>query len=392
VFDWGTWAWYGTPASQPAGLLLDLKKKFGPYPLGMEAKKLGLRIPEAEDLERRLIQSIGYKFQTLNWLLAQGSWDLAAVGFGEPHPAGHYLWPADTSSITDSNESKFEPLYRVYQALDQNLGTLVNGLEGETLVLVVSGDGVRANRVACHLLGPALEKLGYTVGFGGQGEQAKSTRPKSLLGRARSMMPSGTRRWVADHLPWWLRDRLGSQAAAAEIDWSKTKAFTLPTDLEGCIRINLRGREPQGMVQPGAEYDNVCKSIAADLGSLRNPTTGKRAVREVWIRNQVFPGRRQEFLPDLVVSWEDEAPFDALGSRAGEVTGSNPDRRTGTHSPEAFLLAAGPGVTPGLQLSARLVDIAPTVLALLGLQPGKEMEGRSIDFEKIPADLAAKTV
>jgi predicted AlkP superfamily phosphohydrolase/phosphomutase len=154
----------------------------------------------------------------------------------------------------------------------------------------------------------------------------------------------------------------------------------------------LGGREPQGIVEPGSEYDNLCSSIAADLQSLINPATGKRAVREVWIHNQMFPGKRQESLPDLVVSWEDEAPFEALSSRLGEVTGTNPDRRTGTHSPEAFLLAAGGSVTPGLQGAARLVDVAPTALALLGLKPGKEMEGCSIDLGKIPAELATKTL
>lgn len=393
IYDWGTWAWYGTSASQPAGLLLDLKKKFGPYPLGMEAKRLGLRIPETEDLERRLIESIGYKFRTLEWLLAQEQWDLAAAGFGETHPAGHYLWPADIGSITESNENEFARFYRVYQAFDQNLGALVGRLDSQTTLMILSSDGVRANRVACHLLAPVLEKLGYTVGFGTQSDQAQPAKPKSLLGRARRVMPSGTKRWIADRLPWWLRDRLGSQAALAEINWSKTRAFTLPTDLEGCIRINLKGREPEGIVEPGREYDELCKSIAVDLRALVNPATGKRAVREVWIRNQVFPGLRQESLPDLVVSWEDEAPFEALASpRAGEIAGSNPDRRTGTHSPEAFLLAVGPGIAPGTHGSARLVDVAPTALKLVGLKPAKETEGRPIDFEQVPAELTVKTV
>jgi len=393
VYDWGTWAWYGTPASQPAGLLLGLKQKFGPYPLGMEAKRLGLRIPETEDLERRLIDSIEYKFRTLDWLLGEEQWDLAAVGFGEPHPAGHYLWPANIGSITESNQSEFARLCHVYQALDTKLGALIAGLGGETVLMIVSGDGIRANRVACHLLGPMLEKLGYTAGFGGQGDQGQSARPRSLLGRARRVMPSGTKRWIADHLPWWLRDQLGNRAAAAEIDWSRTRAFTLPTDLEGCIRINLRGREPEGIVEPGREYGDLCKSIAADLQALVNPATGKRAVREVWIRNEVFPGERREFLPDLIVSWDDEAPFEALASpRLGAVAGNNPDRRTGTHSPEAFLLTVGPGIAAGIQGSARLVDVAPTALNLLGLKPGREMEGRAIDFETISADLTVKTV
>lgn len=393
VYDWGTWAWYGSPASQPAGLLVDLKKKFGPYPLGMEAKRLGLRIPETKDLERRLIASIGYKFRTLDWILEQEEWDLAAIGFGETHPAGHYLWPAEIGAITESNESKFGPLYSIYQALDQNLGSLMGRVGTDTTLMILSSDGVRVNHVACHLLGPMLEKLGYLAGFGGSGDSAQSAKPKSLLGRARRLMPSGTRRWIADRLPWWLRDRLGSQAAASEIDWSKTRAFTLPTDLEGCIRINMRGREPQGIVEPGRVYDQLCKAIAGDLRALVNPATGKPAVRQVFIRNQVFSGRRQEYLPDLVVSWEEEASFEALVSpRAGEVAGSNPDRRTGTHSPQAFLLTIGPRVAPGVQGSARLVDVAPSALKLLGLRPGKEMEGRPIDFESIAAPAAMKTV
>ncbi len=393
IYDWGTWAWYGTPASQPAGLLLDLNKKFGPYPLGMEAKRLGLRIPDTDDLEHRLLQSIEYKFQTLDWLLAEEQWDLATAGFGELHPAGHYLWPAGIASITESNESDFARLYRIYRALDEKLGRLTGGLGSETLLMILSSDGVRANRVACHLLGPMLERLGYTSGFGGAGEGTRAARPRSLLGRARRMMPSGTRRWIAGRLPWWLRDRLGSQAAAAYIDWSKTKAFTLPTDLEGCIRINLKGREPEGIVDPGKDYDRLCEAIAADLRALVNPATGRRAVREVWIRSRVFPGLRQESLPDLVVSWEDEAPFEALASpRAGEVTGSNPDRRTGTHSPEAFLLAVGPGIPRGGQGAARLVDVAPTALKILGLKTGRQMEGRAVDFNRISERQSVRTV
>ena len=174
--------------------------------------------------------------------------------------------------------------------------------------------------------------------------------PRSLVGRAKGLLSAKTRRRIADLLPWWLRDQLGAREQAANIDWSKTRAFTLPTDLEGCIRINLKGREPQGIVEPGQEYSELCEEIRARLVELTNPANGTPAVRRVWVRNEVFPGERQEQLPDLIVTWNNEAPFKCLASpRFGSIEGDNADPRPGTHSPYGFLLAAGAGVPSGLQ-------------------------------------------
>jgi predicted AlkP superfamily phosphohydrolase/phosphomutase len=176
------------------------------------------------------------------------------------------------------------------------------------------------------------------------------------------------RRHVANCLPWWLRDRLGAQEQAANIDWSKTRAFTLPTDLEGCIRINLKGREPQGIVEAGREYSDLCDELRARLMELTNPDSGAPAVRRVWFRNETFPGERQEQLPDIIVAWNNEAPFTSLASpRIGRIEGDNADLRPGTHSPDGFLLAAGAGMHKGLRDYGRLIDVAPTAMKLLGL-------------------------
>jgi predicted AlkP superfamily phosphohydrolase/phosphomutase len=172
---------------------------------------------------------------------------------------------------------------------------------------------------------------------------------------------------------------LGAQLQSAAIDWSRTRAFTLPTDLEGCIRINLKGREPQGIVEPGAQYIDLCEEIRARLEELSNPANGACAVREVWVRDEVFSGARQEHLPDLMVTWNDALPFAALASpHIGLVEGASPDPRTGTHSPEGFLLAAGPGIPPHYQGDGHLLDVAPTVLRLLGIEPPAEMHGRPL--------------
>ena len=221
--------------------------------------------------------------------------------------------------------------------------------------------------------------FGYTCPKTGGSTGHHLTSAPSLLGRVKGLLPPKAKRWIIDRLPWRLRDRLGAQIQGAAIDWSHTRAFTLPTDLEGCIRINLKGREPQGIVEPGAQYTDLCQEIRAQLEELTNPANGARAVREVWIRDTVFPGDRQEHLPDLIVTWNDALPFAALASpRVGLVEGASPDPRPGTHSPEGFLLAAGAGIPRGHQGDGHLMDVAPTVLGLLGIEPPAEMDGRPL--------------
>ena len=93
----------------------------------------------------------------------------------------------------------------------------------------------------------------------------------------------------------------------------------------------------------------------------------------------MFPGERREQLPDVVVSWNDDAPIAALAMPGvGVVEGPSPDPRTGTHSSSGFLLACGPGIAPGHSSNARLVQVAATVLRRLGLEEDFKLDGAAI--------------
>jgi predicted AlkP superfamily phosphohydrolase/phosphomutase len=379
IFDWGTWAHYGERAAQPPALLAELKARFGDYPLGLEAKRLGLGRPDPSDLERRLIRSVAYKRDTAASLLGAASWDLAVIGFCELHPAGHYLWPADAEGMEQANGARFDPLRNVYVAIDRAIGALFEELSNEAIVVVISGDGVRPNHCGWHLLPEVLRRLGHIRPPAADSSDGAAARG-SLVGRIKQMVPPGARRLVADNLPWWLRDKLGAHLQSADIDWARTRAFALPTDLEGCIRINLKGREPQGIVEPGSPYLELCEQIRQEFLELTNPATGAAAVRQVHLRHQVFPGELGDHLPDIIVTWNDEAPVNGLTSpRVGLVEEASPDPRTGTHSTSGFLLAAGPGVAAGGRGQGHLLNVAPTVLQLLGLEPGRNtFEGRPL--------------
>jgi predicted AlkP superfamily phosphohydrolase/phosphomutase len=378
IFDWGTWAWYGTPCAQPPLLLKEVKSRFGRYPLGFEAKRLGAQMPDTEVLRQRLMRSVEYKRETAQWLLQRESWQLAVIGFSEPHPAGHYLWPANVDNIGSADEKQISALLSFYVALDNALGALLNNLTGDVTTLMVSGDGVCPNRCAWYLLPTVLERLGYTRPSGDNKGGGSGTR--SLVGLVKGLCPAGARRRIANLLPWWLRDKIGAREQASNIDWSKTRAFTLPTDLEGCIRINLKGREPYGIVEPGREYQELCEEIRSRLLEITNPANETAAVRKVWIRNKVFPGPRQEQLPDLIVTWNNQAPFKSLASsRFASIEAENADPRPGTHSPYGFLLAAGAGVPSGVKGSGRLADVAPTVLKCLGLTVPADLDGAPLN-------------
>jgi predicted AlkP superfamily phosphohydrolase/phosphomutase len=89
-----------------------------------------------------------------------------------------------------------------------------------------------------------------------------------------------------------------------------------------------------------------------------------------------FPGERQEHLPDVIVTWNDAAPFTTLTSpRIGHIAGETADLRPGTHSPYGFLLVGGTGAPAGGHGSGHLADVAPTILRLLGLDLPDGMDG-----------------
>ena len=374
IFEWGTWAWYGEQQTQPESLLNDLKARFGPYPLKLEATRLGLKFPEPVALEKRLLKSIEHKAASFQWLLGQDAWDLAVVAFCETHPAGHYLFPAGATAPEQVDGA----MLRVYQGLDAALGGLKRDLPVETVFMVVSGDGVRPNYCGWHLLPEVLERLDYTRAVKPQGEGEGAKGSGISLRSIKGLVPPAARRFIADHLPGALREKINA-GLQTPIDWSTTRAFTLPTDLEGYIRINLKGREPNGIVQPGRDYERLCAEIRQALEELINPATGEPAVARVWARNEIYPGPMQDTLPDLIVSWNDASPITALSSaRMGTVEGPSPDPRTGTHSTRGFMVLSGADVVGPVSGMGRLVDVAPTVLSLVGIDSEPNMDGQPL--------------
>src|SRR5450756_2050639 len=113
------------------------------------------------------------------------------------------------------------------------------------------------------------------------GYQVSPPFSPSLMGFARRLVPENWRVAVSRHFSRERRERLLAAQFRGGTDWSKTTAFAIPSSYSGFLRVNLRGREPQGIVQPGAEYEQVLRRLENDLKQLTDPETGEPVVDRV---------------------------------------------------------------------------------------------------------------
>jgi predicted AlkP superfamily phosphohydrolase/phosphomutase len=200
---------------------------------------------------------------------------------------------------------------------------------------------------------------------------------RSLYGRIRFQTLTKLRRLWPDSL----RTRLGAEAFFPDVDWNHTRAYS--EELRGNIWINVRGRDPQGIVEPGEEYDALRDQIIADLPALIDPQTGARPIRKVWRREELFNGPDLGRFPDLIVEADYPDMFKPHGAYLGplaarQLTPEEMAQRaiTGCHRMNGIFIAWGPDMTPNGRLNdAALIDVAPTVLHLLGQPIPQEMDG-----------------
>jgi predicted AlkP superfamily phosphohydrolase/phosphomutase len=170
----------------------------------------------------------------------------------------------------------------------------------------------------------------------------------------------------------------------AYVDWGRTRAFALPSDLTSYIRVNLRGREPEGTVSEGAAYDDLCDELVGAFSELRHEGTGKPAAERVVRCDELFGRPVDGAFPDVCVIWANHDRVARLvGAPFGECELPMDDPRTGTHTHGGFLVGTGPGISGGSPdglgaFEGSLLDVAPTMLALLGVAQPPEMSGRPL--------------
>jgi predicted AlkP superfamily phosphohydrolase/phosphomutase len=142
----------------------------------------------------------------------------------------------------------------------------------------------------------------------------------------------------------------------------------------GRIFVNLKGRERDGRVAPGVEYDRVRDEIASAAEALTDPASGERLVRRVYRREELYAGPYLESAADLILAPEDG--YDPKGALVKEVFTHKDPTMVGMHTyDDAFLYVGQGGVSVG---TPSILEITPTILSLLDQPLPPECDGRSL--------------
>jgi predicted AlkP superfamily phosphohydrolase/phosphomutase len=347
-------------------------ERYAPRPLG-DLLRIRDQLVEITEQSSRLARSV----------MEREPWDVLFAVFGSVHRGGHLLWSGSSvegDAGPDVDRTLQAALRDVYVAVDAAVGRVVEAAGDDATVMVFSLIGMSDNTSRTDLLPGMLARI-----LAGDTNAAPDHEKIGLAKRMRQAIPLRWRHAIKAGLPLSLQDRLSMFWRTGRVDWSRTRAFSLTADVHGYIRINLRGRESRGVVEPGTEYDRLCAEITDGLLSFVDTATGDPVVAEVRRRDDLFgSGARRDALPDLIVRWAPTPCARTAGvtsPRFGTIPwptpGKNPNGRSGNHTPEGFVIAAGDGIGEGSTLSGHehILDLPPTILSLLGRAPFPYMSG-----------------
>lgn len=322
---------------------------------------------------------IAWRERAADYLMRTRSWDLFVVVFTALDRVQHAFWqePGPPASSAGSIVRRF------YERLDQAIGRLCDTAGEETTVVIVSDHGMGFNPQSNLYLNPWLESLGLFRPARGTARSRARAALRRVSAWADGLLSKPLRRRILRWLPGG-RAGLVGQLHRAPCDWAHTRAYA--DYIQPGIWINLRGREPHGIVEPGAEYEALRTRLIEMLSRCRDPRTGTPIVRRVCRREEVYQGPHVSKAPDLHIEWsyaavacgyqyEDDAGHTVTVGQAADMV----ERRnvTGDHRPEGILLLAGPQVRREATVrGAQMADIAPTLCYLLGLPVPEDMEGR----------------
>jgi predicted AlkP superfamily phosphohydrolase/phosphomutase len=361
------------PATEPVALLQELRQRFGERPRVVENHRATL--VQDRQIHRDLLKSVAHKGELCRSLLARDSFDLTVIVFGESHTANHQFWQYRTDGTVNAEKSSGEladATRDVYRAIDAEIGALLAQLPREANVVVVSSVGMEDRYPTTGLIDAFCRQLGYQAA---PAPAAVSLRPLDLV---RRFVPARWRSALSRHLSREQGERLLADHFRTSTDWSRTTAFAIPSSYTSFVRVNVREREPQGIVEPGAEYEAVLDRLEADLQQLVDAETGELAVTQLTRTVRAFRCDLPSSLPDLFVEWKPGRFMRRVLHPRAELVQGKPDfYRVSDHSKNGFVAAAGPSIGPrGALAETEVLDLAPTFLALLGEPVPDAMEGR----------------
>jgi predicted AlkP superfamily phosphohydrolase/phosphomutase len=400
VYGFHTW---------PASLKWEVLARFGRYPLRQPCDSIGRTPQDFQAFRNQLLEGIRRKAELSIHYLKKGNWDFFAQVFSESHCVGHQCWhlhdPQHPSYDPKTARYLGDPVRDVYKALDQAIGKIIEQTDSQTLIVFLASHRMAHTFGGNFLLEEILKQLHVTMpqteGSPANQSSSQKNRIFKVLSQVWQKIPAPikvplTPVLLSLHNLILYRIRRGKlfrqPSYISHIDLAKSQCFPLQngSPISG-IRINVSGREPHGLITPGKELHDFCEELTKNLLSIVDPDTGKAMIKSVKKTFELYKGQNIDYLPDLLIEWNDEKFIGSLGvgdvqgsrlrmfsQKIGELEGVNTYSRTGDHRPEGLFVALGPGINRGrLERTVSIMDFAPTFTKLFGVEM-PQMDGHPI--------------
>lgn len=341
--------------------------RLAPFPTnGMEWTRFRQDPRELVDEAARIVAQRSDSFEAL----LDGDWSAAVCVFVAPdrlqHPLGAYLLPSHPKHVGLHETELAEALRGVFRLLDRQLGRLGQVAGPDATVILLSDHGFRPIDRAAN-----LDRILASLGLSAPTRTGQIARALRRTDSLRRLVKTRIGRAIRGGVP-----RPGA------FDWSHTLVYQ--SGSAGQLSINLKGREAYGVVDPG-DYERVRMDAREALLAFRDPETGDRPVGEVLFAREIYHGQQADRAPDLIVLPTDLWTF----AHTGALTGST-EWPSGAHRRAGIIAASGPGIASGSLPERDIADLAPTILALLGVSYDS-FDGRQID-PLTPARVTAAAV
>jgi predicted AlkP superfamily phosphohydrolase/phosphomutase len=345
------------PFTHPEGLEQDMEKAGVPWPInGMSWTTYRHRPGPFLEEARQLTEA---RTKSNLWLLDNVDWQLASLIYVATDRVQHcldkYVAPDHPDFAKLSKEPLAEDIRGIYRLLDDGLGRILERVSADDLVLFISDHGFQSCTRALHM-DHLLGKLGFL----------KFAASNKVFGP----MQWGPMRTAARKV----YDTLGLHGKVSlpqSVNWQKTVAYTSVRSTGEGVSINRAGREPDGIV-PENEYEQVREKVMDALESFVDPKTGKKPIARVLRKEDVFQGRFAETAPDILL---EPSPLYSLTHARSPI--EDADWLSGDHRMDGVIAAAGPNVaSDAFTQPAFLVDMAPTILASLGVPASVKHDGQ----------------
>lgn len=330
------------------------------------------------DLEHCTVKRAEASFYLMN----KCEWDLFSIVFVETDRLHHFLMEyiirgADPGTDPKTFETIQNKIFSYYEKLDSIVGEFEKKVGSNTNIFIVSDHG-----------SDIVKKTFYTnywlscEGYLSRNQLGmKLSKAKWIKAILKCF--NIDREWIKKKLKFMgseetgLTGKISGIASAGEIiNWNKTRAYSIYAD---GININLKGREPQGIINPGKEYEMLRDELISRIKEIRDPENGKRIVENVFRKEDIYSGENLEYAPDLIVERSNNAVLMTHGNFEGNVLFKRESKRSGYHIMEGIFIASGPDIdNKQIDGVPEIIDVVPTVLYGLKVPLLEDFDGKAL--------------